>query len=396
MASKNGIAVRGGVIDVDYTGAIKVRLGNHQNTSYEFRGGDRIAQLVVEKIQRHDAREIDNLEDTERRTLGFSSSDIGPKQLIMCKELKVKMCFLNTNPQDNSYFDKEDIHTHSSLRDEITILSSAMILAIPMQTMDESFLDRIRTAGKENDTWTARKGELSQLKERRETLPKNWELEDGLLYYKNRLFIPWKEELLTEIAKGCHDSKVARHFGQEKTIELVRRNFHWENLTEWINDYVRSCNKCQHNKSPRHWKYGLLQPLEVPYAAWTSISVDIITQLPESQGQTQIMVVVDHCTKMEHFFALATNVTAKDVADIVLREVWKLHGVPSTIIADMDAEVLGEFCESLCKALGIKRRMSTAYHPQTDRQTERTTQVLEGYIRNFVNYNQNDWNQLLA
>jgi len=112
------------------------------------------------------------------------------------------------------------------------MLSSAMIVAKQMQTMDNSFLDRIRAAGKEDDTWTARKGELSQLKEERETLPKHWELEDGLLYYKGRPFIPLKEELLTEIGKGCHDSKVAGHFWQENTIGLVTRNFHWDKLSE--------------------------------------------------------------------------------------------------------------------------------------------------------------------
>jgi len=68
----------------------------------------------------------------------------------------------------------------------------------------------------------------------------NWELEDGLLYYKTRLFIPSNQELLTEITKGCHDSKVAGHFGQDKTTELVPRSFHWEELTEWINNYFRS------------------------------------------------------------------------------------------------------------------------------------------------------------
>jgi len=127
------------------------------------------------------------------------------------------MCFINPDPQDNSYFDEEDIHTHASVRDEITMLSSAMIAAIQMQTMDDSFLDMIRTAGNKDDTWTERKRELSQLKEKRQTLPKHWALEDGLLYYKNRLFILSNEEILTEIAKGCHESKVAGHFRQEKS-----------------------------------------------------------------------------------------------------------------------------------------------------------------------------------
>ena len=120
------------------------------------------------------------------------------------------------------------------------------------------------------------------------------------------------------IAKGCHDSQIAGHFGQEKTIEIVCRDFYWKGLTNWINDYVRSCDECQHNKSPRHARFGLLQPLQVPFAAWTSISTDFITQLPESQGRTQKMVVVDLFTKMAHFIGLEQNATAKAVANVFL------------------------------------------------------------------------------
>ena len=173
------------------------------------------------------------------------------------------------------------------------------------------------------------------------------------------------------------------------------RDFYWKGLTNWINDYVRSCDECQHNKSPRHARFGLLQPLQVPFAAWTSISTNFITQLPESQERTQIMVVVNRFTKMAHFIGLEQNATAKNVANVFLREVCKLHGLPTEIISNLDAKFSGEFWESLCKSLNIKRRMSTAYHPQTDGQTERTNQILEGYLRNFVNYDQNDWYQLL-
>ena len=107
------------------------------------------------------------------------------------------------------------------------------------------------------------------------------------------------------------------------------------------------------------------------------------------------MVVVDRFTKMAHFIGLEMNATASDVADTFLKEVWKLHGLPSEIISDMDTKSSGEFWESLCKALGMKRKMSMAYHPETDGQTERSNQVLEGYLHNFVNYDQNDWYQLL-
>jgi len=159
MASKHGIGVGGGVIEANYTGEIKVILRNHGDTCYEFKAGPRIAELIVEKIQIHDAMEIDNPKDIDRGTQGFSSTDISPKRLIMCEELKVKMSFQNPDPEDDSYFDEEDIDTLASLQDEITMLSSAMIAAILMQTMDDSFLDRIRTKGKEDNSWTARKRE---------------------------------------------------------------------------------------------------------------------------------------------------------------------------------------------------------------------------------------------
>jgi len=227
-------------------------------------------------------------------------------------------------------------------------------------------------------------------------MPDEWIEKDGLLYYKNRLYIPEDEALQTERAPGCHNALVAGHFGQEKTIEIGTRDFYWKRLADWIRDYdVRSCDECQHSKSPRHAKSGLLQLLEVPDAAWSSISTDFITQRPELHGKTQIIVVVDRFTKMAHYIGLHENATAKDVGDTFLQEVWKVDRLPTEIISDMDAKFSGEFWESLCKMLGVKRRMSKAYHPQTDGQMERTNQVLEGYLRTFVNYNQNNWYQLL-
>jgi len=146
----------------------------------------------------------------------------------------------------------------------------------------------------------------------------------------------------------------------------VRRDFYWKRLADWIRDYVRSCDECQHSKSPRHAKYELHQPLEVPYAAWSFISTDFITQLAESQGKIQIMVVVDGFTKMAHFVGLHESATPKDVTDIFLREVWKLHRVPTDIISGMDRKFSGEFWELLCTMRGVKRGISTAYYPHTD------------------------------
>jgi len=107
------------------------------------------------------------------------------------------------------------------------------------------------------------------------------------------------------------------------------------------------------------------------------------------------MVVVDRFTKIAHFSGLHENATAKEVAEACLQQVWKLHGLSSEIISDIEMKFGGEFSESLCKKLGIKTKMSTAYHPQTYCQTERVNQVLGGYLRIFVNYDQDDWYHLL-
>ena len=104
-------------------------------------------------------------------------------------------------------------------------------------------------------------------------------------------------------------------------MEIVTKDLYWKGLPEWIKNYVRSCDECQHSKSPRHAKYGQLQQLEVLYAAWSSISTDFITQLPELQRKTQIIVVADRFTKMAHFIGLHEKATAKGVADTCLQDV---------------------------------------------------------------------------
>ena len=182
MASKHGIAVGAGVIDADYTEEVRVILRNHGSTDYGFQAGDRIAQLIVERIQTSEAVRVDELVETERGTQGFDSTDLSPKRLITNKEHKIMMCFLHPDPRNNTFYDEEDILTHADMTRGVTLLSNAIIAPVQMQTMDERFLDRIRTAGKNNDAWTERQGELSRMKEQNEPVPNNWELENGLIY----------------------------------------------------------------------------------------------------------------------------------------------------------------------------------------------------------------------
>ena len=117
------------------------------------------------------------------------------------------MCFLNLNPEYNQYLDNQEIETNPGLPQEVVMLSNAIIAAVHMQTMDESFLNRIRMAGKEDDSWLARKEELSREKGNNEPLSTHWDIEDRLLNFKNRVFIPANEDRLTEIVKAVTTQK---------------------------------------------------------------------------------------------------------------------------------------------------------------------------------------------
>jgi len=141
------------------------------------------------------------------------------------------------------------------------------------------------------------------------------EIRDELLYRKSMLWVPGK--LVQGILKSEHETKVAGHMGQDKTIELIRRNFWWPKMNERIIDFVRSCPECQQNKASRHQPYGLSSLLELPYAQWQSIAMDIITELPISDGCNQLWVIIDRFTKMAHFLPLGKEgKTAADLAVI--------------------------------------------------------------------------------
>ena len=202
--------------------------------------------------------------------------------------------------------------------------------------------------------------------------------------------------MIPTIFKSEHDSKIAEYFGQEKTIELVRRNFWWPGMDTDITAYIHACPDCQRDKFRRHRRYGLLSPLELPYAPWQSIAMDFITDLPRSNDCTKLWVVIDRFSKMAHFIPLQENKkTAIDLARIFACEIWRLHGLPRDILSDHNSRITSNTWQHFLAVTGIRPRMSTAFHPQTNRQTERVNQVIEAYLRPYINQEQSDCVDLL-
>ena len=217
--------------------------------------------------------------------------------------------------------------------------------------------------------------------------------DEGFLLINNLIYVPLS--LRTKVLELHHDSISAGHFGIKKTAELISRNFWWPNLLNDVTKFIKSCELCCRNKIPRHKPYGLLSPLSTPFRPWSDISMDFIVDLPKSKDLTCIMVVVDRLTKMAHFIPFRCLPTASIAADAFLTYIFRLHGLPESIISDRGSQFTSAFWNRLCSLYDIDHSLSTANHPQTDGQTERVNAILEQYLRCFINERQNNWADLL-
>jgi len=166
-------------------------------------------------------------------------------------------------------------------------------------------------------------------------------------------------------------------------------------MLQYVGMYVSHCDLCLHTKIQRRLPTGELQPLPIPEERWDVISVDFISELPESGGYNSTMVAVDSAGKCSHFVETVTTVTAAGAANLYLWNIWKLHGLPQKVVSDCRPQFVTAFMKELYRLLGIEAATSTAYHPQTDGQTEWGNQGLEQYLRIFVRERQDDWYTLL-
>ena len=141
---------------------------------------------------------------------------------------------------------------------------------------------------------------------------------------------------------------------------------------------------------------GKLKLSEVPQKMWTHLTVDFITKLPVVAGKDAVLVVCNQLSKMTHFVATTEGTSAEGLARLFRDNIWKLHGLPKSVISDRGPQFAAELTKELNWMLGIKTKLSTAFHPQTDGQTERMNQELEQYLRFFIKHRQRDWLEWLA
>jgi hypothetical protein len=222
---------------------------------------------------------------------------------------------------------------------------------------------------------------------------------DGLIYFvdrSDRLRLCVPQFLRNHVLTTTHEElKEAAHAGYERTYNRLTSTYYWSGMLRDVKKFVKTCDTCQKIKHRRHAPYGLLQPIPIPDKPFDVVSMDLITDLPESDGYNAILVIVDKLTKYGLFIPTTTRTTEVDTARMFVQHIIAQYGVPKAVISDRDTRWRGEFWKEVSSAMGFERNLTTAYHPQADGQTEILNQSLEVSLRAYVNDIRDNWSSLL-
>jgi hypothetical protein len=193
------------------------------------------------------------------------------------------------------------------------------------------------------------------------------------------LYLSKQSKLKSTLLSELHATPTVGHSGFTKTYDRVKRSFSWDGMKQEVSNFVIEYDVCQHNKVKIVKSPGTLQPLPIPPAIWRDTSMDFITRLPKSGNKSVMMVVVDLLSKYSHFCALQHPFTTSTMAQRFMDRVFKLHGMLHSIVYDRNLTFTSNFWQELFKIQGTQFHLITAYHPQTDGQTEFVNMCLETY-----------------
>jgi hypothetical protein len=201
---------------------------------------------------------------------------------------------------------------------------------------------------------------------------------------KGKLQIP--DDQINNCIWQYHHGPWGGHPGITKTVEQISRKCQFKNMCKHVWNYITKCTDCQQNKHATHAKYGHIQFAEIPDNPWKEITMDFIVKLPLSKDPmtkdkyNSIFIVVDKLIKYTHFISFKETYTAAQLAFILLDRIIQYHGMPKAITSDRGVLFTSNYWKTLLALIGMKQKLSTAYHPQTDGQTERMNQSLETYL----------------
>ena len=274
---------------------------------------------------------------------------------------------------------------------EIEIVPMGTVERLSAMSLQPALLERIKQNQLSDQYLNRVKDEVESKKS------KEFEVStDGVITFQGRLCVPKIGDLQEEILTEAHRTPYSVHPGATKMYKDLKKHYWWPGMKNDVVKHVEQCLTCQQVKAEHQRPAGTLQPLNIPQWKWEDITMDFVVGLPRTKdSHDAIWVIVDRLTKSAHFLPVRTTYTMDKYAEIYVKEVVRLHGVPLSIVSDRDSRFTSSFWKSLHKALGTRLAFSTAFHPQTDGQSERTIQTLEDMLRACVLDFQKSWNVYL-
>lgn len=224
------------------------------------------------------------------------------------------------------------------------------------------------------------------------TAKEGWSEVDGLLLYKGKIFVPDASSLWPLLLTAVHGGG---HEGIEKSLNRWRASFYSSLAAGHTRDFIKGCSVCQRNRSEHLHSAGLLQPLPVSSGVWSDIAMDFVEGFPKVGGKTVILAIVDRFSKYAHFVPLSHPYTASSVAKAFFENIVRHHGIPCSIVSDRDPIFTSTFWTELFPRAGVKLQMGSAFHPQSDGQSEVTNRIIVMYLRYLAGDRPRTWLQWL-
>ena len=231
--------------------------------------------------------------------------------------------------------------------------------------------------------------------ETRKSLPKDYSIKDGLLLFKDRLCVQRNTPLCTDLIREVHDQPSTAHPSGLKTYQLLAPKYYWHGMGSDCQRYVRNCRPCQFSHSKHTKQQGFLHPLPVPNYPMQHLCMDFKDFPKDKHGFDRILVFIDRLSKNSVTIPCHQDIDARGTAELFIQWIYRFGHTPETIVSDRGAQFVSSFWTEFCRIIGVKIKLSTAYHKETDGQTEIMNKYIDQRLRPFVTYYQDNWSELI-
>jgi hypothetical protein len=290
-----------------------------------------------------------------------------------------------------------------------TVLSSEKVNSRILQKLNDieeenselSLFDRVKIANQENSTCVAIRHAIRNKKKFfDEMLLKKFESIKKTLFFKKKLWIFEFDQLKFDIIRKIHDQSASEHSDVRRTCKYLFKWYYWSQTKQSIKKYIRNFHICKRFKAIRDKYFELLNSLSISNRSWTNIILNFVIELSRTKNDfNAILMTVNRLTKMHHYIscvAVEEDISAEEIVRLLISHVWKLHELSSTIISDRESQFISLVWKSVCRALKIDVKLSTTFHSKIDDKSEIVNSKIKRYLRNYCNYQRDNWFEWLS